>query len=737
MDVVVYALLKSALGKVSSSIAESYSDTSTYGLGTIIVHENQLYKCINAVTIPEDFDINKWQLIDVDTLLQGKADLVDGKVPSSELPSYVSDIVEVETYQDLPNPGESNVIYVVKTPTTATYRWTGSTYIQTEEKSQYYSVKVDSNNITTMSDLRTYINNINNSGLHCFFDFSDFITNAYICTVLVFTQSNVNYCLIFDVINGRTFINYAGYQDNELVQDYANINQDDLIRTLNITSTIMTLSDMNDELNAINNIGHHVLFDVSALNADMYLCSIFIDVTNDLVRISDIVSGKKYVGSYETTKTLYACIQEAKDDICVLYVDCLAPIGDSTSLTGISVIVKDANGLVIDTKTYNGSQIGFQLPLYTHYKVELLTSQVTIGGIVYFAPEKESGQDEGTITSNQTVTYRFSSTEHITTLSAISAFLQLPDINIETKRLALVRTETNSFSVDVTITNPSNSTTYNYPYYVAEIDTYERENGTTFLGARMMPLYCLPDNKVWDEREQEITEDGETFADNLYYFSATSSGVGDKAFTLLVKGTDYQVGDDIDTYESTNSVYVYKHAWNDTNVVRYGSNVYHESNIDKWLNGSGTDWFVQSHVGDICNYKTTPGFLDWLDNTTKSLIQECAYGIYERSGHEVTNNKIFRKIVLPSGTEIAGSVNSNEGTVFGYWKYLNDNTISNNANSNRTITRVTAQSSKQTCWLRSAYRSNVYDAWHLYYLGNVYNGNVYYSIAVVPIFTIG
>lgn len=52
-----------------------------------------------------------------------------GKVPSSQLPSYVDDVIEVATYNDLPLTGETGKIYVT-TDTGNTYRWSGSSYVQ-------------------------------------------------------------------------------------------------------------------------------------------------------------------------------------------------------------------------------------------------------------------------------------------------------------------------------------------------------------------------------------------------------------------------------------------------------------------------------------------------------------------------------------------------------------------------------------------------------------------------------
>jgi len=61
--------------------------------------------------------------------LSGKADLVDGKVPASQLPSFVDDVIEVGTYSSLPVEGESGKIYIV-TDTNKSYRWSGSTYFE-------------------------------------------------------------------------------------------------------------------------------------------------------------------------------------------------------------------------------------------------------------------------------------------------------------------------------------------------------------------------------------------------------------------------------------------------------------------------------------------------------------------------------------------------------------------------------------------------------------------------------
>lgn len=53
----------------------------------------------------------------------------DGKVPSSQLPSYVDDVLEFDNRTGFPQTGESGKIYIAK-DTNKTYRWSGSAYVE-------------------------------------------------------------------------------------------------------------------------------------------------------------------------------------------------------------------------------------------------------------------------------------------------------------------------------------------------------------------------------------------------------------------------------------------------------------------------------------------------------------------------------------------------------------------------------------------------------------------------------
>ena len=68
-------------------------------------------------------------ILGVQSELSTKADLVDGKVPANQLPSYVDDVLEYDSVSAFPSTGEDGKIYVVK-DTNKTYRWGGTQYVE-------------------------------------------------------------------------------------------------------------------------------------------------------------------------------------------------------------------------------------------------------------------------------------------------------------------------------------------------------------------------------------------------------------------------------------------------------------------------------------------------------------------------------------------------------------------------------------------------------------------------------
>jgi len=64
------------------------------------------------------------------------AHLVDGKVPSTELPSFVDDVLEVANFAALPVTGESGKIYIT-IDTNTSYRWSGTAYVSISNPLDY------------------------------------------------------------------------------------------------------------------------------------------------------------------------------------------------------------------------------------------------------------------------------------------------------------------------------------------------------------------------------------------------------------------------------------------------------------------------------------------------------------------------------------------------------------------------------------------------------------------------
>lgn len=69
------------------------------------------------------------QIATLQNALATKANLINGKVPSAELPGYVSDVLEFNTKTDFPAVGSADKLYLAKDEPSKLYRWSGSVYV--------------------------------------------------------------------------------------------------------------------------------------------------------------------------------------------------------------------------------------------------------------------------------------------------------------------------------------------------------------------------------------------------------------------------------------------------------------------------------------------------------------------------------------------------------------------------------------------------------------------------------
>ena len=83
---------------------------------------------IGLSNVDNTSDLLKPISTDTENALLNKADLVDGFVPASQLPSYVDDVLEFADLASFPAIGEISKIYIAL-DTNKTYRWSGSFYV--------------------------------------------------------------------------------------------------------------------------------------------------------------------------------------------------------------------------------------------------------------------------------------------------------------------------------------------------------------------------------------------------------------------------------------------------------------------------------------------------------------------------------------------------------------------------------------------------------------------------------
>lgn len=89
---------------------------------------------INGKALTADVTLSASDVSAIPSSQKGQANGVaeldsSGKVPSTQLPSYVDDVLELDNRTGFPATGEAGKIYVAK-DTNKTYRWSGTAYVE-------------------------------------------------------------------------------------------------------------------------------------------------------------------------------------------------------------------------------------------------------------------------------------------------------------------------------------------------------------------------------------------------------------------------------------------------------------------------------------------------------------------------------------------------------------------------------------------------------------------------------
>ena len=116
------------LGKVNNT-ADDEKSVKSAGMATCDSAGNVIADTY-ATKTTVDAVIDDYTLLKNNPTKYGIATLsTEGKIPSSQLPSYVDDVLEYASESEFPETGEAGKIYV-DTTTNLTYRWGGSSYVE-------------------------------------------------------------------------------------------------------------------------------------------------------------------------------------------------------------------------------------------------------------------------------------------------------------------------------------------------------------------------------------------------------------------------------------------------------------------------------------------------------------------------------------------------------------------------------------------------------------------------------
>ena len=106
------------------------ADPQTYSHDTAYIGTDGCLYSNNIKVLTSHQDISGKLDADLKGAANGVAELDStGKVPTTQLPSYVDDVLEYNSQSSFPTTGETGKIYV-DTSTNKTYRWGGSTYVE-------------------------------------------------------------------------------------------------------------------------------------------------------------------------------------------------------------------------------------------------------------------------------------------------------------------------------------------------------------------------------------------------------------------------------------------------------------------------------------------------------------------------------------------------------------------------------------------------------------------------------
>ena len=651
------------------------------------------------------------------------------------------------------------------------------------EGKMYESITVDGS-ISNMGSLRTYINNINNQGKHVFFDLHNYVSNAYVCTVSMFSQNSVNYALIYDLINKTTYLDYAGYGDSTSISSYLSSNNNDLVSVVKLTDTSITLAQVKTILDEVNGLGHHVLFDTYSLGqAGFYLTTISFTDSDSKLTIFDLVGAKLNTVAYKSDMTLIEVMQGASkvitEENARTLTDLISNVsyrvakleGKSESVEWADVQAKVIQGFGNEYfPTYDkdkgeaGTQIMVDMNLdgtsYTSaYNVVLNTEKASVSPIAIL---DDTWSIDSYHTTNITDESKFDTdmgTEntHANHMMYLESEYTLPfGTQFDAPEALLVVAEGKTLPAG----------TYYIKWFSSE------DNSTDGVYSRNRYLQFTLSSDVASGHQLRLINA------NYWRASMTNGQIAEyengKSTTAiqtsgkLVESVDAPSGsylgyvgsinygtdgvmNDYLTYDLNDGI---KHYLNSGDRIKMGYNRWSQSGLRQYLNAEGTDWWKPMNTFDVApSYQSKNGFMTSLSDELRRVIKPvrrwqkrtswCEAGTYEYTYDKVFLHAPYERYCQ---TENNGSKegstqrwanykslldtwnekSSTSLTQFGLWQTYD--VLKKGSMSNHT--------SYQHYFSQSARRPYGYVVWHVYSSGSVGNSDAYDGYCCCPAFVV-
>lgn len=537
-----------------------------------------------------------------------------------------------------------------------------------------------------------------------------------------------------------------------------------------VSNQSITLAQVKAILDEINANHEHVFFDVSALGASMYLCTIYID--DEKYKIFDLVSGRYTEGAYDGTRLLTMCLVNAES------------VATQSQIDHLQDEINELGG------------------------IEKIKDWDQLGDLIL------SGESTTLISAGDTIDVNWiksviGSTTHGLTVSCsdIETFANAVD-EAEAKEYFFVydgsawtyndeQIDLADFALSVTGSPVSGEVMTIRTTIAAESYTFTGYDDFTPADSNVTHNWCLestyaPTTKAYDTHEALfVLAEGKTLPAGNYKIHAPYYGGSTmidvyvtipQAYTatgakLQFASTGYQaaacIPGDSSTYyiasavrpsyintidyvgAAINVLYNQTGSWTDISTVdgvtateshvqaALGNNCPAYCNLRQWLNDDSKNGnYAATHDFDRPSaYNFQTGFLYGIDPRVKRLIQLCktkfeaGYDNGEYSRGTVYENE--DKVFLLSMKEMSFDIQTGEGNATDLYSKYTDNVLTNGEVAARAKYNKAGGSLNSYRWSRSCYSWIAYHARHVTAAGSGDSRIAFGGNCVAPAFIIG